>query len=152
MKFAGCSREKAVWQAVVSGVWQPGLKEHAADCSICGEVALITRELAKVEKTPTPLPDARQIWWRARWLRTQEAERAARPVLLFQRFAMAGLLLGAALALVYFWAIVSQWLPAPPSQWTLFGVVVPGLVLVTSAIVLAGLAVLFVLHAALAEE
>ena len=152
MRLPACSREKAVWRAVATGVWEPELRNHAEACMACGEVALITGALAKLDPATAPLPDAKQIWWRARWLRTQEAERAARPVLLFQRFALAGLILGAVLTPVLFWTALPQWLPVPRGQWSLFGLALPGLVIVSAVIALAGLGALLLLRAALAEE
>ena len=155
MRVMGCPHEAAVWRGVLTGDWAPGLGEHAASCGTCREVALITRGLASLgQESPglDALPDPRQIWWRARWLRSRAAEKAAQPVRLYQRFAAVVVMLSVAAAAFVYGTSVTRWIPVPQGQWTLFGLAMPAALVTLSAGALAGLAVLLALRAVLAEE
>lgn len=155
MRLVGCKREAAVWRSTRSGDWEPGLREHAASCPICGEVVVVTRGLASLrEDSPAldALPDPHQIWWRARWLRSKAADRAIRPVRLYQRFAAAGVTLCAAAAGFSYWTSTSRWIPVPQGEWTVFGLALPATTVTLAAGALAGLAFLFTLRAVLADE
>jgi len=155
MRLMGCPHETAVWRCALSGEWSPGLREHAAGCRICGEVVLVTQGLAPLgQESPAldALPEARQIWWRARWLRSKAVDKAIRPVRLYQRFAAGGVALSAAAAGLAYWTSVMRWIPVPQGQWTVFGLAMPAAAVTLAAGALAGLAVLFTLRAVLADE
>ena len=155
MRVMGCPHETAVWRSALTGEWAPGLAEHVASCKTCHEVALVTRGLASLgRESPAldALPDARQIWWRARWLRSRAAEKAARPVRLYQRFAAVGVMLSAAATGFVYGTSILRWIPFPQGQWTLFGLAMPAALVTLSAGALAGLAVLLALRAVLVEE
>ena len=128
MRLVACSKEKAVWRAVWTGNWAPGLREHAANCSACREVALVTRgvsSLARNSSDEGALPDPRQTWWRAEWLRTNAAERAIRPIILYRRVAAGGVLLVLALVGTLAWPFFLQWMPAWEGSWRVFGLTLP---------------------------
>jgi hypothetical protein len=137
-----CPKEEAVWRSASTGVWEPGLREHAEACSACRDVALVTRGLAALAKeSSVTLPDPHLIWWRSHWLESQAAgERATRPIRLYQRFAAAALVIGTG---AIGWAN-RPWL----AQWTVFDVSVP----ILGAVALAGLAALLTIRAVLVEE
>lgn len=155
MKLLGCSQQSAVWRGTRTGVWSPGLREHAAACGICREVVAVTRGLASLtEQSPAfdALPDARQIWWRARWLRSRAAGKAIQPVRLYQRFAAVGVVVSAVAAGLSYWTSAASWIPVPQGQWTLFGFGLPAATVALAAGALAGLAFLFTLRAVLADD
>ena len=155
MRVMGCPHETAVWRSALAGEWAPGLAEHASSCGACREVALVTRRLASLGRESPgldTLPDPRQIWWRARWLRSSAAEKAARPVRLYQRFAAVGVMLSVVATGFVYGTSVTQWIPVPQGQWTLFGLAMPAALVTLSAAALAGLAVLLALRAVLVEE
>ncbi len=143
-----CSLQNAVRKAAAAGAWEPGLRDHAAACPVCRDVALVAGALNALTPESHPLPDPRRIWWRAQWLRSREAERAAWPILLWSRFATAGAILVVALCVISLW----NWLPSSEGQWSLFGLNLPVLALAASVAAVTGLAVLFALRAALAED
>jgi hypothetical protein len=156
MRFTACPKEGAVWRSVSTGDWEPGLREHAARCPACREVALVSRGLAALARNstdPAVLPDPRQIWWRARWLQSQAAaERATRPVVLYQRVAVAGAALGLGALGLLNWSWLWQWAPTLNGHWTLFGLAVPALPVTAMAAALLGVGALFTCRAALAED
>ncbi len=148
MRFTVCSQERAVLWSVSTGDWPPGLREHAARCPACREVALVSLALVGL-KDPVALPDPHRIWWRARWLESHAAaERAAQPIILYRRCAAAVAAVGVGVLAFLGWPQLSQWLAAWQGQWTLFGLAVPVIALAA----VAGLGGLLALRAALAED
>jgi hypothetical protein len=125
VKIGGCRFEKAVWQAVVSGSWTQDLRQHAATCAVCGEVALVSGgllELSRKEPAANSLPDPRQILWRAEWLAARSAgERATRPILIYLRFATVMGVLGLAGSVFWAWPLVESWLPGWRVELPTFG-------------------------------
>jgi hypothetical protein len=115
MRLMTCPNEKAVWRAVSTGNWGPGLREHAAGCAVCRDVALVTRGLADLARESSDqalLPDPHQIWWRARWIESKTAsERAVRPIVVYQRAAAAAAVLCLGAAGLWSWSWLLQWLP-----------------------------------------
>ncbi len=155
MRLMGCEREGAVWRGARTGQWGPGLREHAAGCGICREVVAVTQGLAALrEDAPAleALPGARQIWWRAGWLRSKQAEAAIRPVQRYRRFAAVGVAASVLAAGLSYWTSAAHWIPVPQGQWTVFGLALPAATVALAAVALAGLAVLFTLRAVLADD
>ncbi len=140
MSLIACSWERDVWRSVSTGDWTPALREHAAHCPACREVALVSRALIGLTDSVS-LPDPHRIWWRTRWLETRiAADRAAKPIAVWQRIAaIVAVLCLAPLALL-------DWPQA--SHWSLFGLAVP----VIAVVALGGLGFLFAWRAAFAEE
>jgi hypothetical protein len=125
VKIGGCRFEKAVWAAVVSDTWSQDLRQHAATCAVCSEVALVSGgllALSKVNPAANHLPDPRQILWRAEWLAARSAgERATRPILLYSWFAIAVGVLGLAGFGFWAWPFVESWLPGWQVELPTFG-------------------------------
>ena len=125
MKIGACRFEKAVWAAVASNAWTQDLREHAACCGVCGEVALVSGgllALGRDEHAANSLPDPRQILWRADWLASRSAgERATRPILLYARFAIAVGALGLAGFVLWAWPLFESWLPGWQVELPTFG-------------------------------
>ena len=151
-----CPKERAVWLSVASGEWEPGLREHAASCPACREVALVTGAFATLARDSSGqggLPDARQIWWRAQWLRSRAtAERATRPIVLYQRVAAAATLLALGVFGALDWRWLTQWAPTWKGQYSLLGMPVPALVLVAVGIALGGIGGLLAYRAVVLDE
>ena len=106
MTVVECPREADVLEAVASGRWQDGcdtgLREHAAACPICADIAMIAEALrddCKDALRAAQLPASAQVWWRASMRARAEATRAAtRPITLVQGLAAAATVgVGAAL-------------------------------------------------------
>jgi hypothetical protein len=95
-----CDRDTEVVQAVLSGRWPEGcddsLREHAATCDVCGEVAEIASALARDRaalRRDIVVPAAGQVWWRAAVrARLEATQAAARPMTWL--YTVAALLLG----------------------------------------------------------
>lgn len=93
-----CPREREVQAAVGTGAIEPDLKRHVSKCAECREVVAVSTWLQGVagETGMGPLPRADRVWWRAQVERRLEArrslaERAARPILWFERGAAAAI-------------------------------------------------------------
>lgn len=149
MKSQFCVHEDAVAAAATSGVWTPELRAHRDGCMTCAELTLVVAALAadaeQLADEVIPLPDPGVIWFRAQLAqREHNFRRATRAIVWVQRLAVAVV---AAIGLAF-----------APGLWTLIGKFVAGLnlgsaaaelpraagsptlVLVTSLLVLGGLA------------
>jgi hypothetical protein len=94
----GCPQEAGIVSAIAGGQWptavEPELREHAASCAICREVAdmaamLRGDQIALCRRAD--LPSSGQVWWRAAVRARVEAQRAAaRPIIMIQRVAAVG--------------------------------------------------------------
>jgi len=149
MKNQSCAHEDAVAAAATSGVWTPELRAHRDGCMTCAELTLVVAALAAdaeqlVDET-VPLPDPGVIWFRAQLAeREHNYRRATRAIVWVQRAAVA--------------VVAGVGLAFAPGLWTLIGKFLAGLnlgsaaaelpraagsptlVLVTSLLVLGGLA------------
>jgi hypothetical protein len=98
-----CPREHELVTIVLSGRWPEGcdleLRDHAAACTVCGDVVAIAPALRQDQRlADVQVPAAGQVWWRsAIRARADAARRAARPMIWLQALAGAGAV-GAALA------------------------------------------------------
>ena len=97
MKPVECPYEAEVLSAVLQSRWSErgavALREHAAVCGICSEVAAIAAafegSLDKI-RSSAPVPDASLVWWRAQMRARREAvEAAGRPISVLQAIAFA---------------------------------------------------------------
>ncbi len=89
MKLPQCDREQEVVDALRSGRWASGwgeeIRQHAAVCAVCAEVALVAQEFqreaelarAELQQPGAGLPSAGLVWWKAQ-LRRAPRRRAAR--------------------------------------------------------------------------
>ena len=123
MKHSQCDREQAVLDALRSGrwtsVWGDDLRQHAAGCAVCAEVAAVAQEflreaeLAQAELEPpgARLPSAGLLWWKAQLATRRAAQRrAVEPIVWVERIAYA---LSAVVVLgfcVSQWPRISAWL------------------------------------------
>jgi hypothetical protein len=83
MSDESCPREADVLRASESGTWSADLQHHADTCATCQEVRAVAHALQRVvaDEALLPLPDASDLWWKARWQADQEArQRALRPL------------------------------------------------------------------------
>lgn len=87
MNSIECSHEHRIVQAVLSGSWPAGddeLAAHAAECSICrevAEVAVVLRADHNHARGDVQVPVAGQVWWRsAVRARIESAQAATRPM------------------------------------------------------------------------
>jgi hypothetical protein len=87
-----CRRETEIVDAIAAGEWPEAapieLREHAAACPVCADLALAASALHD-EAASTPatmaLPSAGQVWWRAELrARHEAAQLAQRPVIAVQ--------------------------------------------------------------------
>jgi predicted anti-sigma-YlaC factor YlaD len=140
MRLIACSRERDVWRSVSTGDWTPAVREHVANCRACREVALVSRALIGLPDSVS-LPDPQRIWWRTRWLESRvAAERAAKPIAVWQRVAVFVAVLCLAPLAFLDWPQVWYWSP--------FDLAIP----VIAIVALGGLGLLFAWRAASAED
>jgi hypothetical protein len=113
MKPVECQFEADVLAAVVQSRWpdhvDTELREHAAGCPICSDVAAIAGQFemaGEAERAVATVPDAGRVWWRAEMRARREAVQAAgRPITAAQviAFACAVGLLGACFGATSMW-------------------------------------------------
>jgi hypothetical protein len=109
MIFSACSRENEVAELLARGHWPqacaPELRSHIEACPACSDLILVTRafQSARAEAVSTAKGGSGgALWWRAQLRRRNAAvERAGRPILGAQVFALAVNLLLVAGFLVY---------------------------------------------------
>ena len=87
MSSIECTHEQRIVNAVLSGTWPAGddeLAAHAAECSICrevAEVAVVLRADHDHSRSDVQVPVAGQVWWRsAVRARLESAQAATRPM------------------------------------------------------------------------
>ena len=83
MSDAPCAREADVLRASESGSWTMELEGHADTCATCREVRAVAVAMQRLvaDEDGLPLPDAGDLWWKARLQAEQEArQRALRPL------------------------------------------------------------------------
>ncbi len=111
--------EQEVLEAVLAGRWQSAcskaLRDHAATCASCSDLALVADALAQeraaavAEARP---PSASLVWWKAQLrARREAAERAVRPVALVERAACAFAIVAALVAVFWLAPHLAEWLP-----------------------------------------
>jgi hypothetical protein len=111
-----CVREHEILDAIAEGRWPDAapaaLREHAASCAVCADLALAASALhddaVDAQVTPMALPSAGQVWWRAELRARHEAARLAqRPVIAVQVVA----------AVVFLAAVVTGVRSLLPGAW-----------------------------------
>ena len=83
-----CEFEADVLCAVLQSRWpeqaEPALREHAAHCHICADVATVSSAIAveaDQSRMAVEVPDAGRVWWVAqRRARSEAAKTAGRPI------------------------------------------------------------------------
>ena len=98
-----CRRESEILDAIAAGEWPEAapveLREHAATCPLCADLALAASALHDEAASTPPtmaLPSAGQVWWRAELrARNEAAQLAQRPLVAVQ--VVAGVVVLAAL-------------------------------------------------------
>lgn len=150
MKNTSCAHEDAVTAAARSGDWTPELMAHRDGCMTCAELTLVVAALAadaeQLVDEAIPLPDPGVIWFRAQLAeREHRFQRATRAIVWVQRATIA--------------TVAAVGVAFAPGLWALIGRFVAGLdlgsaaaelpraagsptlVMITSLLVLGGLAV-----------
>jgi hypothetical protein len=86
-----CPHEADVLTMVTTGQWPDRapveLRQHAATCALCADVALIAQVIEEEASMPAPpqLPSAGMVWWRAQLRARQDAAKAVgRPITVAQ--------------------------------------------------------------------
>ena len=109
-----CSRESDTAGAASAGEWSEELRAHAADCSVCRDVALVAGALGADQRCPPtdlPVASAGRIWWMAQLrARRTAADRALRPISVMELVAIAVMVPVAAGALSSAFPVVAAWL------------------------------------------
>ena len=109
-----CSRESDTARAASAGEWSEELRTHAADCSVCRDVALVAGALGGDQRHPPtdlPVASAGRIWWMAQLrARRTAADRALRPISMMELVAIAVMVPVAAGALASALPVVVAWL------------------------------------------
>lgn len=108
MSSIECKYESDVLDAVASGRWpdrlDAELRDHAASCGICSEVALVSalyRDEYSTAMEQARVPSAGLVWWKAELRARREAVRvASRPITLVTGVAIAFVLAAIAFLVV----------------------------------------------------
>lgn len=120
MKSANCATEQLVANGVISGQWDPRLRDHVAGCSLCQEVVQVSGWMLDLAAAPQPssFPDARALWLKAQILQKRAAARKVmQPLETFQKaaYGMATLVL---VGLVFgHWKQVDNWMSRLNRSW-----------------------------------
>jgi hypothetical protein len=113
MKPFECEKESLVVEAVRSGSWDADLREHAAHCESCSDVALAARvlnEMRGVDQAEARIPDAGLMWWKAQLVaKRTAAERATQPISFVERFTYVCGILCFIGVCVWQWAAIRAW-------------------------------------------
>jgi hypothetical protein len=124
MKSFFCGKQKAVAAALREGRWQQAtdLQAHAARCSSCGDLVLVTQSLQQARRetmqelsqaaSPTSTPaSSGALWWRAELRRRYGAvERMTTPIAFAERLALLGIAAALLGLIVWQWSPISSWL------------------------------------------
>lgn len=106
-----CAAEGDVVRAARSGHWSTELREHATNCTTCGDAALVAAALAREGRRPprtAEVADARRVWWTARLrARHSSIERATRPIAVVEVAAVGIAALAGAFGLVWAAPLIS---------------------------------------------
>lgn len=107
MKDFDCAYETRVRKSMLSGDCDGQIRSHVESCSICKEIVSVSmwmQSLAEEQVQQPDLPDSTCIWWNARLLQRQAAERkAARSVIITRILAYIAFTLGPGGWLLYRW-------------------------------------------------
>jgi len=108
-----CRHEPQVLRAAADDRWTETLRQHLRECEDCSAAAAVEqwmREMARVEPRQHPLPDPSVVWLKAQLLRQMAAaDRAARPITIFQMVAYAVVAIGWAAILNWKWDALVAW-------------------------------------------
>jgi hypothetical protein len=121
-----CPHEQDVLELASLGHWpafaDPALREHAASCPVCGDLARVAAALAgwrDEDRARVRVPDASRVWHEAgRRARAEAARRATRPVLAVELAALAAGVLLAATWGPALWAVAARFVDGlAPVAW-----------------------------------
>jgi hypothetical protein len=136
MKAVECEFESEVLAAVLQSRWpersDANLREHAAACAICADVAAIAGAMddAREElRSSAIVPDSGRVWWLAQLrARREDAEAAGRPITAAQviAFACAVGLLGACFGATSMWfQSALRWIRSSVAGFDVKGLLLP---------------------------
>ena len=87
-----CDNEPKVLEALRSGVWEIGLRDHVNHCSHCADALVVAEFLqqeAALAGTPPTLPSAGFLWWKSQLLaREMAVKQATRSIVLVRNLAI----------------------------------------------------------------
>jgi hypothetical protein len=149
-----CTREAEILDAITAGRWPEScdteLREHAARCATCADLASVASAIAEEASFATrtaPVPSSGLVWWRMqRRVQLESAQHAQRAVSFVQIATLAASAIGVLLILggITLLKDWNEWLVAlSVPQWN-----VPLLVAAATCLLLAPFAVYY----AIAEE
>jgi hypothetical protein len=101
-----CEREPELRRMVRLGGDDPALREHAAQCAVCGETVAVAAWMQELAALPVErgLSDPAFLWWKGELLRRWDAQRrAAAPVEHVEPVQVAIGLAGTLALLVWLW-------------------------------------------------
>jgi hypothetical protein len=111
-----CEKEQAVYEALTRGRLDEPLQAHVKVCSVCSDIVAVTSFLqreartARVEARET-LPSPDLVWWKAQMLsRRDAAERATRPIAIFEKVAYVTGAFGLVGFVAWNWNTIRNWL------------------------------------------
>jgi hypothetical protein len=111
-----CEKEQAVYDALTRGKLDEALEEHVKVCSVCSDIVAVASFLqseartARVEAQQT-LPSPDLVWWKAQMIAKREAaERATRPIVIFEKVTYAAGTLGLVGFAAWHWNTIRNWL------------------------------------------
>ena len=111
-----CEKEQAIYEALTEGRLDDSLEAHMKTCPVCSDIAVVTSFLQKEARTARveareTLPSPDLIWWKAQMLsRRDAAERATRPIAVFEKVAFAAGALGLLGIATWNWNTIRGWL------------------------------------------
>ena len=111
MTIAQCEHDAAVARAAATGPLPAELAAHAAGCGVCADTALVATALRAeaIAAAREPAPDPGAIWVAARRdARRQAAARAALPITVMTRAALAAGAATTAVAAIRLWPTVAE--------------------------------------------
>lgn len=97
MKKLGCENEVRILEALGKGLlpeaFEETLRRHVESCSSCAELISLHKTFqhdSEVLRATAQVPDAGQVWWRAKLAaRMAATEQAMRPIRIVERAALA---------------------------------------------------------------
>jgi hypothetical protein len=155
-----CRHEPQVLRAAADDSWTGALRQHLLECEDCAAAASVEAwmtEMARVEPRQHALPDPSVVWLKAQLLRQMAAaDRASRPITIFQLVAYAVVAGGWAALVTWKWSALVEWV----GSWTPMHLVVtasghstpPSPAFFVGMLLLSTMTAVLALHTILAED
>ena len=112
--MSACRLERDVMNAATEDTWTDALRRHVTECDDCAaamQAAPWMHEFASIDEREHILPDPSVVWLKAQLLRgSAAADRAARPLAIYQMAAYVAVAAGWAALLTWKWNALQAWL------------------------------------------